>query len=622
MKQGLATKFFERAELLGDHVGVRFREAKNPYQTLSWKEYSEYVLEVAFGLASLGVDQGSAVAIFSANSIRWVAADIATICNGGVSVPIYPTSCQADIEYILSNSEAKIVCVQNEELCRKIMEARQSVQGIERIILLNTTKIPLEEIAKDFGLPADQNLLITLDSVQDAGKSWKTEHPLLIEERLERTKLSDLVTIIYTSGTTGTPKGAGLTHDNVLACIEDVKLLLPVDKNSVYLNYLPLSHVFERVCGEFYWMTCAGEYAFAESIEAMGKNLAEIHPTMMLVVPRVLDRIYSKVRAGIEGASGRRKQLINWSIQVGKDVVKTRAESRSISPILQLKHWLAEKLVLAKLREKIGPRLELVVSGGAPASAEPIEFFNAIGISTLEGYGLTETTAPASVNLLNKVKIGTVGPMLPSVDLKIAEDGEILLRGKSIFSGYYKNDQATSEAFENGWFKTGDIGEVDKDGFLKITDRKKDLIVNSAGKNIAPQKIEAILKTVPYVTQAVVFGDKQKALVALLTLDEQAVSTFAHDQNWEFTSYTSLLKNPNLNKFLRKEIQSRSGSLADYEVVKKFAVLPQELSVEEGELTATLKIKRNVIAKRYKPVIEALYRDETVDAAALVGSQK
>ncbi|MFN8555539.1 MAG: long-chain fatty acid--CoA ligase [Candidatus Obscuribacterales bacterium] len=620
MTQGIATRFFERAQKMGDRVGVRYKEQKSPYKGLSWTDYASLVRDMAFGLAALGVDSGSSVAIFSANSIYWVAADIATICNGGISVPIYPTSSQSDIQYILENSEAQIVFVQNEELCRKVVATKK--EAINKIVLLNKPQKSLAELTQELGLPADQSTLASVEDILELGKKLKSENPNLIDERLSRTKLSDLATIIYTSGTTGTPKGAGLTHANILSLIEAVKQVLPVDENTVYLNYLPLSHVFERVCGEFYWMTCAGEYAFAESIEAMGKNLAEVQPTMILVVPRVMDRIYSKVRIGIEGASGRRKKLINWSIAIGKQIVGKRAEGKNISAFLQAKYWLAEKLVLGKLREKIGPRLNLVVSGGAPASTEPIEFFNAIGIDTLEGYGLTETTAPACVNLRGKVKIGTVGPTLPSINLKIGEDGEILLKGPSIFNGYYKNPEATADAFEDGWFKTGDIGEVDKDGYLKITDRKKDLIVNSAGKNIAPQRIEAILKTVPFVSQAVVFGDKQKALVALLTLDEQAATEFGREQNWEFNSYAELLTQPKLNQFLRKEIQSRSGQLADYEVVKRFAVLPDELSVDEGELTATLKIKRNVVASRYKSVIEALYRDENVDAAALVGSSK
>lgn len=623
MQEGIASKFFQRAELLGDRiVAVRYKEPKSPYKSMTWSEYGGLVKEMAFGLAALGIDHGAAVAIFSNNSQLWVAADLATICNGGPSVPIYPTSSQSDIQFILENSEARIVFIQNESLLRKVLSAREKLPHVEKLILMNPPVRGLADLATELNLPADQKLVIGIEEMLGLGRELRTEQPELVDQRIGRTKINDLATIIYTSGTTGTPKGVGLTHSNILSLIEDVKVTLPIDETEVYLSYLPLSHVFERVCGEFYWATCGGEYAFAESIETMAKNLAEIEPSMILVVPRVLDRIFAKVRSGIEGASGRSRKLIDWSISVGKEVVWHKGERRPLSQVLRAKHWLAEKLVLGKLRERIGPKLRLVVSGGAPATAKTIEFFNAIGIETLEGYGLTETSAPASVNLLGRVKIGSVGPTLPSVKLKIAEDGEILLSGPSIFTGYFKNEQATAESFQDGWFRTGDIGTVDGDGYLKITDRKKDLIVNSAGKNIAPQRVEAILKTVPHVSQAVVFGDKQKALVALLTLDEHAVSEFARENNWEFNSYADLIKQPALNQFLRKEIQSRSKDLADYEAVKRFVVLPEDLSVDEGELTATLKIKRNVIAKKYKPVIEALYRDEIVDAAALVGSRR
>ncbi|MGH9552317.1 MAG: AMP-dependent synthetase/ligase, partial [Terriglobales bacterium] len=290
--------------------------------------------------------------------------------------------------------------------------------------------------------------------------------------------------------------------------------------------------------------------------------------------------------------------------------IRARASGRPLSPGLRAKLWLAEKLVFQKMRQRIAPRLRLIVSGGAPATPHVIEFFNAVGICTLEGYGLTETAAPANVNHEKKVKIGSVGPALPSVKVRIADDGEILLKGGSIFSGYHKNEEATKDAFEDGWFKTGDIGVLDEDGYLRITDRKKDLIINAAVKNIAPQRIEAVLKTVPHVTQAVVFGDKQKHLVALITLDEHAATEFAREKNWQFESYEDLAHNPDLNKFLRKEIQLRSGQLADYEQVRRFSILPEDLSVEEGELTATLKVKRNVIARKYDQLVQSLFREE------------
>ncbi len=621
--KSLAAAFFERAQLTGDKPGVRFKEGKGAYQDLSWRGFAALVREFADGLAALGLEPKNCVAIFANNSHLWVAADFATISNGAVSVPIYPTSSGSDIEYILQNSEARFVFVQNDKLLKKVLNVREQFPQIEKIIVMAEPEKGLSAAAQTLGLTVEEAeaLLLTVDQLCALGRQFAAQNPRVIDERINATSNSDLATIIYTSGTTGIPKGAELTHANVFSVIGDLVHVLPIYHEDVYLSYLPMSHVFERVCGEFYWMQSGGVIAFAESIEHMPKNLAEVEPSMMLVVPRVLDRIYGKVKSGIEGASGRRKKLIDWSIYVGKEALRARSKGDNLSPGLRAKLWLAEKLVFQKLRQRIGPKLRLVVSGGAPATPHVIEFFNAIGITTLEGYGLTETAAPATVNRMGKVKIGSVGPTLPSIQLMLGEDGEVLLRGGSIFGGYYKNSQATEDAFHQGWFKTGDIGTVDEDGYLRITDRKKDLIINAAGKNIAPQRIEAVLKTVPFVTQAVVFGDKQKSLVALITLDEHAIGEFAREKGWQFEQYQDLIAGSQLNQFLRKEIQLRSGQLADYEQIRRFCVLPQDLSVEEGELTATLKIKRNVIARKYAPLIQSLYKEEKTAAVESTPSQ-
>lgn len=622
MSKSLAATFYERAEALSDHPAVRFREGKEPYQDMSWKDYGALVKEMAFGLAALGLEPGQCVAIFSGNSHLWVAADVATISNGATSVPIYPTCSQSDIEYILTNSESRFLFVQNERMLKRVIEVKDSTPTLKTIILMSSAdqSKSINQLTDDLGSGSGKRI-ITLNELRLLGVKFSKETPALIDQRVKATTVEDLATVIYTSGTTGTPKGAGLSHSIILSVVNDLRYVLPITTDDVYLSYLPLSHVFERVCGEFYWLTNGGTCAFAESIETMAKNLGEVEPSMILVVPRVLDRIYAKVKSGIEGASGRRRKLIDWAIYVGKEVVRTRASGKALSPKLFISHVIAEKLVFHKMREKIGRKLRLVVSGGAPATPHVIEFFNAVGITTLEGYGLTETAAPATVNLMHKVKIGSVGPALPSVQMKIAEDGEIVLRGPSIFKSYYKNETASKEAFtEDGWFKTGDIGTIDGDGYLRITDRKKDLIVNSAGKNIAPQRVEAVLKTLPFVTQAVVFGDKQKYLSSLLTLDEVQVTEFAREKGWSFSSYMDLVRSPHLNEYLRKEIHLRSGQLADYEQVKRFAILPQELSVEEGELTATLKIKRNIVAKKYKPLIEALYKEESAVDAVFTNS--
>jgi long-chain acyl-CoA synthetase len=589
----------------GQKTAVRYKESKSSYQGMSWQQYGELVQEIAFGFAAYGLEPGGTVAIFSQGTYLWVAADFAAMSNGAKSVPIYPTSSQADIQAIMSNSEASIMLVQDERLLKKVLDVCDHLPALKKILILK----PENECQLSLEHGKARPEITFIEQLRAAGRKLWEKKPDLITTRIRNVNLNDAATIIYTSGTTGVPKGAVLTHNNILSVIEAIKPVLAISEDDVYLSYLPLSHVFERICGEFYWAHSGGIFAFAESIEAMAKNLGEIEPTMILVVPRVLDRIYAKVKSGIAGASPRAQKLIGWAIEVGKEVVRSKAEAKPIRLGLKIKHALSEKLVYKKLRDKLGKRLRLVVSGGAPATPTVIEFFNALGITTLEGYGLTETCAPSHANLPGRVKIGTVGPALPSVECKIADDGEILLRGPSIVQGYFKNEEFTAEAFRDGWFHTGDIGAVDHDGYLRITDRKKDLIINSAGKNIAPQRIEAIIKTVPLVSQAVVFGDKQKALVALITLDEQATIEFAREKNWPFQEYADLYNSHEVTDYLRKELRLRSGQLADYEQIKKFRVLPNDLSVESGELTATLKVKRAAIAKKYGHLIQELYAE-------------
>ncbi len=605
--RNLAAAFYSRAKKLGDHPCVAYKEKKQPYKSISWREFSKLVQQFSLGLMTTGLRPGDKAAIFSATCYQWVAADIATISNGAISVPIYPTSSASDIEFIVNNSQSRVIFVQNETLLKRVLAVKDALPNVQKLVLFNLPDGAkgTDELAAKYGVP--NSYLSDMDTQRRLGASLDSAHLKVLEERMKATSRDGMATIIYTSGTTGVPKGVPLTHGNIMSILEDIKPILPIDEHEVYLSYLPLSHVFERICGEFYWLASGGMCAFAESIETMGKNLAEVEASMLLCVPRVLDRIYSKVKAGLDEAKGRKRQLIDWSLAVGKEYITKQGEGEFIGPILMAKRFAAEQLVFKKLRHKIAPKLRLVVSGGAPASKETMSFFAAIGLNCLEGYGLTETTAPTNVNRSGKIKIGTVGAKLPSVEVKLGEDGEVMVKGPSIFKGYYENPEATAEAFEGEWFKTGDIGEIDKDGYLKIVDRKKDIIVNSAGKNIAPQRIEAVLKTVPYVTQAVVFGDKQKHLVALLTLDEEAVCEFARNESWEFDSFFDLSRSQNLYSYLKGEIAARSGDLAEYEQVKRFAVMSNDLSVEAGELTASLKIKRSVVAKNYKPIIDALY---------------
>ena len=610
MAQSLAHLLIERVEKSGSGVALRYKENRTPYRDMTWLDFRSLIADMAFGLAALGLEANDRAAVFAPTSYQWVASDLAVISAGGVSVAIYPTSSSSDVEFILNNSEAKIIFVHNESLLNRVLAVKERIPHLEKIVLL-TAPSKGKSLAE---LCVQPNVVLGLEELLEHGRALKQTQPNLIAERIAGLQREKLATIIYTSGTTGTPKGVMLTHNNILSVLEDLPTVLPIDHNDTFLSFLPLSHVFERVCGEYYWIFSGCVCAYAEGIEHVARNMGEIQPTAMLVVPRILDKIYSKVKAGIDGGSARAQKLINWSIAVGREVQHHHNTGRALRPLLKAKFWVAEKLVLRKLRERIGARLRIIVSGGAPATAEVVEFFNAIGIRVLEGYGLTETAAPTNVNRFGKNKFGTVGPKIASVEVKIADDGEICFRGPTIFCGYYRAEEQTAEVFNDGWFHTGDIGHLDADGYLKITDRKKDIIVNSAGKNIAPQKIEAVLKTISLISQAIVFGDKKKSLVALLTLDEQAITDFANERNWNFKDFSDLVTNQQLTKHLKQEIHKACSSLADHERIFNFSILPQELSVESGELTATLKVKRNVLKVKHKELIDSLHKEESVMA--------
>jgi len=604
----IAQLFFNQADRLSTKTAVRYKHLSPLYQSMSWKELSAFVEEIAFGLATIPIEAGKRVAIFSPTSYLWIAADLATISVGAISVPIYPNSSNNDIEYILNNSEAQAIFVAGDNLLAKLLGLKDKLSHIKKIIFLPSLskKDPEWEILKDKYKELGDSF-VHLSELCLLGHELSDSKPRLVKERGLESKAEDIATIIYTSGTTGTPKGVPLMHANIMAVLNDLPAVIPINEDDVYFSYLPISHVFERICGEYYWIYAGCICAFAESIETMAKNLGEIDPTLMVAVPRVLDGIYHKMKNGIAAGTSTAKGLIDWAIGVGEKVIDLKACNLPIDGALKLKHWLADKIVLSKLRQRVGNRLRFIVCGGAPATQPVLSFFNAIGIPTLEGYGMTETAAPTHVNLFQRVKLGTVGPNLPCVEIKIGEDGEILLRGPSVFQGYYKDLESTNEVFVDGWFQTGDVGYIDDEGYLTITDRKKDLIVNAAGKNIAPQRIESMLKTIPPISQAIVFGDRNKHLVALLTLDEQKATELAREHGWQFEKYADLVSSRQLYQYLKKEISKKQEQLAEYEHIKHFTILDRDLTVDSGELTATLKIKRNVIAQKFAKTIESLY---------------
>ncbi len=598
MPSNLAQAFFTRARQLPNMPALMFKDKGNgsAYQKMTYADFNGLVKSIFNGLKARFDLKNCACAIYSQNCLNWVASDIAVMSMGGFTVPIYPTSSNTDIDYIIDHCRPQVLFVQNVDMLKKI-EVLPSVKSVKLIVLFEDN----QNYTNNLNLPVCNLSQLT-------SENQPTDLDRIINDTIDNIKANDLATVIYTSGTTGCPKGVSLTHKHILSVLKCFQGIIPITKEEIYLSYLPLSHVFERICGEFYWFYAGGIYAFASGVDTVGKNIVEVEPSMLLVVPRVLEFIVAKVQSGINGAKPSLRKLIEWGINTGKENFKYKSSGKKPPMLLNLKYKIADKLVLSKLRSKISSKLRLVVSGGAAGNGSCIEFFNAIGITTIEGYGLTETCAPVTVNLPNFNKIGTVGLPLPGVELKLNNENEIMVRGDSIFSNYYNNIAATKEVIDHdGWFKTGDIGTIDQDGFVKITDRKKDLIVNSAGKNIAPQRIENELKKIDLLSQVIVFGDKQKYLGALITLKPDKLESFANDNN--LTNDKDIYKNQLLYDYIKSQIKRVCLNLADYEAVKRFYVLDHDLSVEASELTATMKVKRNVIAQKYKHIVEALFND-------------
>ena len=599
--KNLSELFFNQAKCLKNKVVFKYKLRRNePYRSVKWHHAERNVYELLCGLIELGLKKDDKVAILSDTRYEWTLCDLAILTIGGVVVPIYPSLPETSVGYILNDSQAKIVILENKGQLQKIRGSWHNLPHIKYAIVID-----------DFGdIPKNDPRIITLKDLKDKGKLSFSKNPNILKECFSKINTEDIATIIYTSGTTGNPKGVILTHKNILSVIEALHIAQPVISSDKYLSFLPLSHVFERVGGQFYALSSGSTIYYCSNIDQIGNSLKDSGATIMLVVPRILEKIHAKLNVELTKLSGFKKKLFNFAFSVSKRVLWIKLDKKyfSFSSIYYFfLYYFMDFLVLRGIRKKIAPQLKYFISGGAPLSKEIAEYFYVIGIPIIEGYGLTETTAPACVNRKNKLKLGTVGITLPNVEIKIASDGEILFKGPTIFSGYYNNEKATTEAFEDGWFKTGDIGELDSEGFLKITDRKKDIIVNSSGKNIAPQNIENVVKTSPYINNIVVIGDKKKYLSALVTLDFNLILEFAKNHGINESDTNTLSMNPEIIKMVSDEIRLKTVPFADYEQIVRFTILAHDFTIDTGELTPTLKVKRRFVQDKYKDLIEKMY---------------
>ena len=591
----LASMFWHRVERDGDRPAQQFK-AGGVWRTRTWREVGEAVRELATGLLALGRQKEDAVAILSASRPEWVQADFAVFSAGCRTIPIYPTYPPDLIQYIVNDAGVKTLFVEDPAQLAKVLEVQGKMDGLEQIVVIQGYQ----------GEPSSQ--IMTWDGLRRLGHDNVERLKSDLAGRVAQVASTDIATIVYTSGTTGPPKGVVQTHGNHMGTLDSAARMAGIEGGDTHLLFLPLAHSFARL-ESFIGVHRGLPTAFAENIDKLRDNLPEVKPHFICSVPRVFEKVYAGVIAKAEAGSPLKKKIFHWAVKVGREVSKLQQAKRPVPAGLAFKHRIAHKLVFSKLHEALGGRLRFAVSGGAPLSKEIAEFFHAAGILILEGYGLTETCPSLTFNRLDNFRFGSVGQAQPGIEIKIAADGEILGRGPNIAQGYFKKPEATAEVFlPDGWFATGDIGRLDGDGFLYITDRKKDLIVTAGGMNIAPQNIENLLKGDPFISQAMVHGDKRPYPVALLTLNPEELAKFAKEQGILDTDPASLAKHPKVVERVSRIVEERNGELQSYAKVKKFSILPADFTVENGLLTPTLKVKRKIITEKHRELLDSLYR--------------
>jgi long-chain acyl-CoA synthetase len=563
------------------------------YVPVSTEEFGRKVRDFSLGLRTLGFNAGDKLIILSENRPEWVMTDLAALCSGGISVPVYTTLSPEQVKYIINDSDATVVVCSNEELWDKIRAIKNELPLVSHFITF-LTEAP--EGVKTFA------------EVVEFGRQKAQQDFALFERTALAVKPSDVASIIYTSGTTGEPKGVMLTHSNFVSNVTSVSGILPISHEDTCLSFLPLSHSYERTV-TFALLYNGCTIGYVENMETIAENMLEVRPTIIPTVPRLLEKIYARVMDNVLSSSNLKRKIFFWALEVGKDCGRRQLRKIPVPGVLRFKRNLAHKLVFSKIVEKTGGRIRFFVSGAAPLSKDIAEFFYAMGIVILEAYGLTETSPAATFNTFEALKFGTVGKPIPDVDIKIAEDGEILIKGPNVMKGYYKKDRETKEIIQEGWFYSGDIGYIDEEGFLVITDRKKDIIVTAGGKNVAPQQIENLLKTNPYITMAVAIGDKRRFVSALIVPDFEKLEEYAKLKEISYANLSDLVAKDEIVDFVQSEVDKSLKDLASYEKVKKIALLDRDFEIAEGEITPTLKVKRNIIEKKYAGMIESLYEE-------------
>jgi long-chain acyl-CoA synthetase len=575
-----------------DAVAQRYKDQSSGHWVdVSYPELGRIVRELSLGLQDLGIERHDKVAILSNTRPEWTYSDFAILCAGGTVAPIYQTNSPEECQYVLEHSDSKAVILEDAEQLEKVRAVRDQLPTLEHIISIE---------------PIEADDVITLESVRERGRARPAED---FDARAATVEPSDVATYIYTSGTTGPPKGCVIDHGNwrsMLDMIEQEDAL--VEREVAYL-FLPLAHSFARLI-QLGAIDVGATIAYWEKDpQKIIPNLAEVKPTYFPSVPRIFEKIYATAIGRVEKAGPIKKAIFNWAIRKGRKVRELERQGKQPGPILRRQFEWADKNVLSNIRNLFGGNMKQCVTGAAPISPEILEFFWACGVLVLEGYGMTETSTAATLNRIDDFKFGSVGKPFHGVELKIADDGEVLVKGPNIFRGYYKNEAATRETVVDGWLHTGDLGRIDEDGFLYITGRKKDIIITAGGKNITPANLENGLKQCQYVSQAVVYGDRRPYLTAIVTLDPEEIAVYAKEHALGTTDGAELAKREEIKALIQHVLDDVNSKVARVEQVKKFTILPHDLTQETGELTPTMKVKRNIVYEKYASVFDAMYKE-------------
>jgi long-chain acyl-CoA synthetase len=581
----------------GDRAAMRRKEF-GLWHDISWNDYYQRAKYVGSALISMGLTKGECVSIIGDNCPEWVIIDMGVQCVGGVSVGVYSTNAWPQVEYVIDHSESRFFFVENEEQLDKWLHFRDKAPKLEKVIVWD-----LEGL-----LHFSDPMVMTLGELLEHGKEVAEKDPDLFEARMKDIQPEDLSVLIYTSGTTGSPKGAMLTHHNVCWMGRAIASDNPMFDTDEVLSFLPLCHIFERIFSVFAHISYGYVVNFIESPDTVTDNMIEVSPSVGYAVPRIWEKYLSAVMIKMSDATLFKRMVFGLCLKTGKKRASLRMDFKDVPLLLELGYRLAYLAVFRKLKERLGfDRMRIAYSGAAPISPDVLHFFQSIGVNLIEGYGQTEGTGVTCVSRLGRVKLGTVGPPLSGTEIKIADDGEILVRSPSVFKGYYKDEEASRETLKDGWLHSGDVGEIDEDGYLKITDRKKDIIVTAGGKNITPQYIENKLKFSPYINDAVIIGDRRKFITSLIMIDEDNVVKYAQDHKVQFSTYKDLTQDPEIVRLIQGEVNKVNETLARVEQVKKFTILPKKLYEEDGEVTPTMKVKRKYVNEAFSDLIEAMY---------------